>query len=741
VPLETTPLPELALWGTAIGLWDWDIPDDRLLWINNWCEQAGLAEFSGRGHELLWTQRMHPDDLPAYRNALTQHLRGITTVFDVEYRLRDREDRWVWIQERGRVITRNADGRALRMVGMCLDIDARRRAAHALDRSEARIELAMRATDFGFWDIDVHADEIHWWNDWCESVDIDPCIGKEHTRRWNAQVHPDDLVQIGNYQAVLDGRCEQYEAEYRARTRSGRWRWLLSRGRSTLRDGAGRVLRITGVTLDIDARRRAEVALRESEARLEATIWGAGIGLWESDAEGAFTWVNDWCASLDIDPFDGPDALARWRERVHPADLPLVDRANSDSRSGITDFYVVEYRIRTRANQWRWLHERGRVTARDPDGRARHCVGVCLDIDARRRAEQLLLTQARILETMREGVILVDAEGRIEFTNSAFDRIFGWRSGELRGTSILSLLNFRPRDKGHPIAIERLLRRFSSPTSQLQVWLQRRDGSQFPAEVLSARIEQGGSKQILFVVQDVSERKRLEQEITEAASRERRRFGSDLHDGLGQELTGISLLLRSFARKVGGKDAADLAQLEEIIGFVNHAIQATRTLALGLSPATPARDGFVAALTSLAGWSRAHFGVDVELRLAVPPGLQVDQVSATHLYLIAQEAIVNAVKHGRATSIVMSLRLATSMIQLSIADNGSGLPKGYSATDGMGLKIMAYRAGLFGGTVQIKNRKNGGARVRCICPLEPINTAKARQRALSQSAPGRARGP
>ncbi len=338
MPLATTPLPELALWGTSIGLWDWRICDDELLWINNWCEQAGLTEFAGQGHELLWTQRMHSDDLPAYRNALAEHLKGLTAVFDVEYRLRDREERWVWIHERGRVVARSTEGRALRMVGMCIDIDARRRAADALDRSEARIELAMRATDFGFWEIDVDGDEIHWWNDWCESVDIDPCVGKEHTKRWNAQVHPDDLVQIGNYRAVLEGRCEQYEAEYRARTRSGHWRWLLSRGRATLRDGAGRVLRITGVTLDIDARRRAELALRESEARLEATIWGAGIGLWESDAEGAFTWVNDWCASLDIDPFDGPDALARWRERVHPADLPLVDRANSDSRSGIDGF-------------------------------------------------------------------------------------------------------------------------------------------------------------------------------------------------------------------------------------------------------------------------------------------------------------------------------------------------------------------------------------------------------------------
>jgi PAS domain S-box-containing protein len=737
-PAPTPPQPELALWGTEIGLWDWNISEDQLTWINDWCEQAGLTEFAGPGHERLWTARMHPDDLPVYEAALERHLQGLTAAFDVEYRLRDREERWVWIQEHGRVIERNGEGRALRMVGLCLDVGERRRTAHALDRSQARIDLAMRGTDFGFWDIDVDADEIHWWNDWYESVDIDPCIGKDHAKRWDSHVHPDDLPLVARYDELIAGRRALFEAEYRVRTRSGAWRWLLSRGRPTLHDGDGRVLRVTGVTVDIDARRRAELALRASEARLEATVWGAGIGLWESDTEGGFTWFNDWCNSLDIDPCDGADALERWRERVHPADLALVDRANNDSRSGDTDFYVVEYRIRTLANQWRWLHERGRITERDSSGRARHCVGVCLDIDARRRAEQLLLTQARILETMREGVILVDSEGRIEFTNPAFDNIFGWQSGELRGTSVLALLNFRPRSKGHPIAIERLLRRFNARTSQLQVWLQRRDHTQFAAEVLSARIEQSGSEKILFVVQDVSERKRLEQEITEAASRERRRLGSDLHDGLGQELTGISLLLRSFARQLTGKDGAQLPQLDEIISLVNHAIQATRTLALGLSPATPARDGFVASLSSLASWSRAHFGIDVELRLAVPPDLRINEVTATHLYLIAQEAILNAVKHGRAQAIIVSLRVANQMIRLSIADDGGGLPKRHSTAAGMGIKIMEYRAGMIGGSVQIKNRKNGGARVVCIFPMVPRKAAaRSRTKVSAQAAPSR----
>ena len=856
--LHATSLPELALWGTQIGLWDWQVPDDRLTWINDWCALAGLPDFEGQGHETRWTERMHPEDLPAYQAALEKHLAGHTAVLDVEYRLRNRDDLWAWIQERGRVIARDAAGQALRMVGVCLAADERHRAAHALERSESRFELAVSGSDFGFWEIDVETDEVHWWNDWCAQYDIDAGPGLASASEWVERVHPDDRPQLASYYTMIEGRGTLYEGEYRIRTRSGGWRWILSRGRATRRNGAGKVVRVTGVTVDIDARKRAELALSESEARLEAAVWGTEIGLWETDEVGSFRWFNDWCTPLDIDPCDGPKQLAEWRARIHPEDLPAFDRAILDSTEGRANHYVVEYRIRTRSDQWRWVHERGRVTARDPNGRTRAAVGVCLDVDARkrtelalrdsearletaiwgsdfglwdwtlnddtlvwfsdwprrfavgaagcradwlarihpgdqaryraedtaliegasdssesdylasstdgtwrwvnvrtrvverdaagratrivgacievdarRRAEQLLRTQALILETMSEGVILVGADGRIEFTNPAFDRMFGWTAGELRGLAALDLLNVRQREKPPPVDIQRLVKRFNSRTTRRNVSFRRRDGSQFSGEVLCVGIEENGAKKSLVVVQDVSDRQRLEQEITEAAARERRRLSSDLHDGLGQELTGISLLLRSFASRSGARDAASTAQLEDIIRLVNRAIESTRTIALGLSLATPARDGFVAALSSLASWSHAQFGVDVQLRLSVPHDLSIEESLASQLYLIAQEAILNAVKHGRAEAVVVSLRVADRLIRLSVTDDGTGLPPQRSPGGGMGLKIMEYRAGMIGGSLSVRNRKSSrGARVRCLCPIgSPPKRAAALKRA------------
>jgi PAS domain S-box-containing protein len=573
------PVPELALWGTEIGLWDWDVVNDRLTWINDWCEHSQLTAFSGYGHEQLWCSRIHPEDLPAYREAITRHLDGQTPPYDVEYRLRNRGGAWVWIQERGRVIERDSTGRAWRAVGMCLDADERHKSARALERSEARLAHAIWGSSVGLWDHDVANDWLHWWNDWCADVDLDPCDGANHSVRWDALIHPDDLPRFsGGYEGLIAGTSESYEGEYRIRTRSGNWRWILSRGRATARDIAGRAVRLAGATIDIDARKRMELALRDSEARLR--------------------------------------------------------------------------------------------------------------------------TQAVILETMREGVVLVNPVGRIEFTNPAFDRMFGPNTGEPSGISAVELLGLHGRG------------------GTRDMLFRRRDGSQFAAEVLSEEIDLSGAKRILIVVQDVSERKQLESEIIEIANRERRRLGADLHDGLGQELTGISLMLRSLSKRAPTIAFEASPELNEIIALVNHAIQSSRRMALGISPVTLERGGLLPALQTLVAWSCDSYDIDVRLHLGLRSQLLIGESAAAHLYLIVQEAINNAVRHGNARSIAVRLRTSRDLVSLSITDDGVGIAEIRALDAGMGLKLMRYRCAMIGGVMRIKRMPRGGTRIHSVCPQD-----------------------
>jgi PAS domain S-box-containing protein len=720
------PAPELALWGTEIGLWDWDVVNDRLTWINDWCEHSQLAAFSGYGHEQLWSSRIHPEDLPAYREALTRHLDGQTPPYDIEYRLRNRDDAWVWIHERGRVIERDSTGRALRSVGLCLDVGERHKSARALEHSESRFAHAVWGTSVGFWDHDLATDTVHWWNDWCASVDLDPCDGPDHSARWDLNVHPDDLLNFDRrYQALLEGRSDSYESEYRMRTRSGKWRWIMSRGRATARDALGRTVRMAGVAIDIDARKRMELALRDSEARLEAAIWGADLGLWEWKLEDdSLLWLSNWPTRYGIDEAVRTVRRDEWIDRVHPMDRQKYAAEDHALIYDGSDSAESDYRILSSSGDWRWVNVRTRVIERNAAGTALRIVGACIDVDSRRRAEQMLRTQAMILETMREGVVLVTRDGRIEFTNPAFDRLFGRKSEELVGFSVLELFNSRQVQA--PAAVLEGLLEQHGRGGKRDMLFRRRDGSQFAGEVLSAEIELSGEKRILIVVQDVSERKQLESEIIEIANRERRRLGADLHDGLGQELTGISLMLRSLAKRAGFSAFQAAPELDEIITLVNHAIQSARKMALGISPVTLERGGLLPALQTLIGWSRASYSVDVRLRLSVRSPLIIGESAAAHLYSIVQEAINNAVKHGRARSIAVTLRTNPALVSLSISDDGVGIAENPARGAGMGLKLMEYRSAVIGGVLKIKRAPDGGTRIRCVCPQGPARRDSGR---------------
>lgn len=586
----------------------------------------------------------------------------------------------------------------------------------ALTHSELKFELAVWGTQVGFWDINTVADECHWWTDWCASIDLDPCDGPDHRARWNERIHPtDNFASTLSYERLIEGSSDLYEAEYRVRTRAGGWRWVLCRGRATARDAGGRALRTAGVMIDIDARKRVELALRETEVRLETAVWGGDIGLWDKGSDGQFCFLNDWCDRVDIDyPSDGRDQSARWRAQIHPEDAQRYAQAKDDFYRGGADQYDIEYRVRTRRGQWRWLLERGKVLSRDSRGGAERIVGACIDVDERRRADELLRAQAKILETMREGVVLVDLEGRIELTNPAFASMLRCKATQLIGSAIADLLTTAGRRGA--AASSNWVARLRVQAGTRDIAFRRRDGTSFTGEVLIETIALAAGKKWLIVVQDVSERKRLEREVLDIGNRERQRIGHELHDGLCQELTGVALMLRSIATHVRRDILPTDRQFAEIVALVNSAIEGARTMARGLSPVTIDRGGLLSALDVLVGRARASSGVEIRLHVGVPTDRMIAEATASHLYRIAQEALNNAVKHAAARSITVALEVVNDELQLTVSDNGQGLPVDALHGSGMGLKIMDYRARMIGGYIDIAPGGRGGTRVRCVCP-------------------------
>lgn len=336
------------------------------------------------------------------------------------------------------------------------------------------------------------------------------------------------------------------------------------------------------------------------------------------------------------------------------------------------------------------------------------------------RAEKAIATQARMIESMLEGVAVINELGVIEITNPAFDAMFGHARGALIGRQMSTLAGwpFERPERWQPDGAEASL--------SVEFDGRRQDGGTFAAAGVLSKFEVAGCNHSLLVLQDVSERKQLERAILQAVNREQYRIGNDLHDGLGQELTGIALMLRGIAGRLSTEYPRILPDVESITRLVNNAIESTRALARGLSPVNLERGGLLDALEGLAMQASGVFGVTVRFTRRLQWARPLSAEVANHLYRIAQEAVRNAVRHGRARSIRLHLTSARAKVTLSITDDGVGMPAEAMDSAGMGLKIMQYRARILGGEVRFEKAKPNGTRVICDVPTEPAQAAEGR---------------
>lgn len=243
-------------------------------------------------------------------------------------------------------------------------------------------------------------------------------------------------------------------------------------------------------------------------------------------------------------------------------------------------------------------------------------------------------------------------------------------------------------------------------------------GERLRLEISTRLIERDGRQvEVEGIARDVTERRRLEKEILEVSTREQHRIGHDLHDGVCQQLAGISCLTDILAGKLDQQGRPEAAEAHKITGLLNEANKQTRGVARGLFPVQLEENGLVSALEELAENAATFFNTRCEFRCEAPVVVR-DHTVAHHLYFIAQEAIVNAVKHGQASLIELKLAEGGHGCVLTIQDNGVGLAAPPVKSRGMGIRIMKYRARLIGAEVHVRPRTGGGAEVVCWCAAE-----------------------
>lgn len=336
------------------------------------------------------------------------------------------------------------------------------------------------------------------------------------------------------------------------------------------------------------------------------------------------------------------------------------------------------------------------------------------------RTEQALReSEARarsILETTVDGIITIDDGGLIRSFNAAAEEIFGYTEAEVIGENVKVLMPapYQEEHDGYMRSYHDTGRRRIIGIGR-EVTGQRKDGSTFPMDLAVSEVRSGSVHAFTGIVRDISERRRLEKEILDISEQERRRIGQDLHDGLGQMLTGIGLLSQNLTRQLTKIENEFVDEAKEITDLIKEADQYARDLARGLTPVDLEASGLSEALRRLSDNAERLFGVDCTFDEA-GTGLVHNATAATHMYRIAQEAVSNAVRHGNAERIKIAFASGSEQIRLRIQDDGVGFAPDNVDGPGMGVHIMNYRARIIGGTLEISSTPSSGTTVTCTLP-------------------------
>ncbi len=343
------------------------------------------------------------------------------------------------------------------------------------------------------------------------------------------------------------------------------------------------------------------------------------------------------------------------------------------------------------------------------------------------RSDREMLEEERkllsaILDTVGALVAVLETSGRIVRLNRACEQTAGHSIEELQGTYFWNL--FPEEEHG---AIKTMLERGQRKHSreEYEGSCVAKDGSRrviaWSTTILAG--SDGGIQYVIATGTDRTERKWLENTILEISEREQRRIAQDLHDGLGQHLTGIAFLTKVQEQKLAEKSLTEAADASKIVRLVNEAIHKARELARGLQPVLSQPHGLMSALQHWAGEVEDMFQIRCRFECE-DPVLVADESVANHLYHIAQEAIHNAVKHGHAKNVVIGLSAGDDEGALTIRDDGCGIPAVLPSHAGMGLRIMNYRKDMIGGTFQVSRAGDSGTVVTCIFPMSKPERAR-----------------
>lgn len=762
---------QFAMESSGFGVWDWDIANDRFFYSSQWKAILGYApDEQLPERRTAFEAMLHPDDRPRVLNELHEHLSGLTADFSHEYRLLCKNLSWKWVICRGRVIAHSKDdGAPQRMIGTMVDISTRKEAEDREAQSLALVAGGAAASEVLkaiVLNIEAAFPGMH-----CSIMLVDK-QGKQLHLKVAPRLPQSVRKKIRSLDISAEGCCTAATAATRQRvicrdimadSRMIPFRpmaeeaHLQSCWSEPIIDTSGTVLgaltcywgkaheppqeeiirvsnaaRLAAFAIE---REEQDHILRANEERYARALSGTTDGLWDWNVEsGEMYFSPRWKQMLGFSEDESNSVCESWfRKHLHPEDLPMLVAARIEHFEKRAP-YAVEFRMRTkRGKKFRWFAAHGQAEW-DQRGKVIRMTGTLSNIHERKEAEQNYLRELAynkaLLDHISAFIVVMDAAARFVHANAAFYSIMGYQESEIIGRTPweVGLLDAKEQQRSQ-LRFARLLRGEDNPP--VDVRLRTREGAWRMVEMrsTSTRKRDGSADRIIITANDITERERLQRELLRVVEEEQTRIGHDLHDGVGQTMTGILVLMEALESGLKGQHKMEAARIHELM---KESVAEVRRMSHGLSPASVKYRGLAGALQLLAETVRTNFRTPCECAVDATVIVENEDTQA-HLFRIAQEAVNNALRHGKPGKVNMSLRrIEGDECELVIEDDGLGLKKLAKPTrsSGIGLRVMQHRAQLIGAHLQVKARgkPNRGVIVSCRFQSDLKQTAPKRRK-------------
>jgi PAS domain S-box-containing protein len=463
------------------------------------------------------------------------------------------------------------------------------------------------------------------------------------------------------------------------------------------------------IGIEVSERKRATDALKKSEEKYRTILERIEEGYFELNKEGAFEFINESMTRITGYP----------RASLSGLRFDQITASTDSGRIQMAFEQVIMTGLPMRASGWtikRWdgtscNAETSLSIIRGEAGDIEGVRGVLRDLTDKHAAQEALKMSEEMFSkafgASPSGMFIVRlSDYQVINANSSFLRLIGRSQREVINKELNELKFFRSVEDRQRLVHELLTQGW---IREMELALITSEGDTRTAIVSAETVRIWGEACMLCAIEDLTEAQRLEREIIDISEAERQRIGHYLHDDLCSHLLGIEVLQKVLRQKLSAADYPEISSVDRIRELIREAIGKTRRISRGLCPVNIAENGLVLILQELCGDIREIYGVSCQFEHDQKVALE-DPMISTHIYYIAREAAYNAVKHGKADTILLTLTSDGPYTELQIRDNGHGIPKSLKLT-GMGIRIMHYRARRIGAELRAERLWDGGSLV------------------------------